>query len=307
MVSLYVAVTDWEWFSFLRSRPDLVEVNFWQPGGRTEFHVLQPGELFLFKLHSPKNFIAGCGIYANQSIIPISTAWGAFGDSNGATSLAEMRERVARYRRTESDSAREDYRIGCRILTQPSFWSEHLWIRTPETWSRNIVVGKRYDTDSEEGRELWESALERMSAPVNLGMSDRAARYGDPVLIAPRLGQGAFRVGVVEAYSRRCAVTGEKTLPALEAAHIRPYADGGTHEISNGILMRRDLHTLFDLGYVTVARDFRFEVSKKIKEEYENGREYYALHGRQVLTPSKQIHQPDRQLLSWHSENIFKG
>ena len=63
MVDIFVAVTDWDWYDFLRTQPDIGEVNFWQPGGRTSFGALEPGELFLFKLHSPRNFIVGGGVF----------------------------------------------------------------------------------------------------------------------------------------------------------------------------------------------------------------------------------------------------
>jgi hypothetical protein len=53
--------------------------------------------------------------------------------------------------------------------------------------------------------------------------------HGSPILIRPRLGQGAFRVSVTSVYQHRCAVTGERTLPILDAAHIRPYEEGGKH------------------------------------------------------------------------------
>jgi putative restriction endonuclease len=71
--------------------------------------------------------------------------------------------------------------------------------------------------------------------------------------VRPRLGQGTFRIATIQAYERACAVTGEHSLPALEAAHIRPFAEGGTHDVSNGLLLRADLHRLFDRGYVTVT------------------------------------------------------
>ena len=80
------------------------------------------------------------------------------------------------------------------------------------------------------------------------GLSDEV-RFGQPQLVKPRLGQGAFRILVTDIYGRRCAVTQERTLPALEAAHIRPYSDGGEHEAPNGLLLRRDIHSLFDTGY----------------------------------------------------------
>ncbi len=66
----YVAVTDGDWFRFLRSKPDLDEVNFWQPGGSRTFGVLQIGELFLFKLHYPDHFIVGGGFFAHSSVLP---------------------------------------------------------------------------------------------------------------------------------------------------------------------------------------------------------------------------------------------
>jgi len=306
-VNLFIAVTDWDWFSSLRDRPDLTEVNFWQPGGKTEFRALQPGELFLFKLHSPRNYIAGCGIYAEQSIIPISVAWEAFGIANGASSLEEMRQRVSRYRRSQPLSQREDYKIGCRILTQPSFWPEELWIPVPDSWSANIVAGKRYSADEIEGARLWQAAFERLGTPTAPGLAESPARFGGPVLITPRLGQGAFRVAVIDAYSRRCAVTCERTLPALDAAHIRPYALGGKHDVNNGILFRRDLHPLFDLGYVTITEDYRFEVSKRIRQEFENGRDYYALNGRPVRFPEKVKDRPDPAALRWHNKEVFLG
>jgi hypothetical protein len=105
-------------------------VNFWQPGGRTNFRALQPGELFLFKLHAPRNFIVGGGVFARADILPVSLAWDAFGISNGAQSLWEMRKRIAYYR-NQQDDFRQDYMIGCRILTQPFFFPEHQWIPIP--------------------------------------------------------------------------------------------------------------------------------------------------------------------------------
>jgi putative restriction endonuclease len=111
---------------------------------------------------------------------------------------------------------------------------------------------------------------------------------------------------VTDVYQRRCVITQERTLPALEAAHIRPYGDGGEHEASNGLLLRRDIHSLFDAGYVTVTPDLRFEVSHRIREEFENGRHYYALHGREIVPPAHADHRPDPGALAWHNEHCFR-
>lgn len=302
-VKLIVAVTDRAWFDQLRAIPNLDEVNFWAPGG-AHFRALGPGELFLFKLHSPDNYIVGGGVFAYANTLPCSLAWEAFGIKNGARSLGEMRGRIARYRKSNA-ADRTDFPIGCRILTQPFFLPETSWIPVPASWSRNIVTFKTYTADETDGRMLWEAAQTSLQPPV--GVAEPAARYGDPVLIRTRLGQGAFRVLVTDTYGRRCAITRERTLPALEAAHIRPYADGGAHEASNGLLLRRDIHSLFDAGYVTVTPELRFQVSRRIKEEFENGRHYYALDGESIARPSLVQHCPDTAALTWHNEQRFRG
>lgn len=134
-----------------------------------------------------------------------------------------------------------------------------------------------------------------------------SAGFGAPATIRPRLGQRSFRVVVLDSYGRRCAITNEKTLPALEAAHIRDYRDVQEHAINNGILFRADIHKLFDSGYVTVTPDYHFEVSRRIKEEFENGRDYYALHGSAIRLPLDLADRPTTESLIWHNEQRYLG
>ena len=134
----------------------------------------------------------------------------------------------------------------------------------------------------------------------------RPARFGAEYLARARLGQGTFRVLVTEAYERRCAITGERTLPVLEAAHIKPYAESGPHLVSNGLLLRSDLHILFDEGYVTVTEDYRVQVSRRIKEQYENGHEYYQYRDKPLrVLPGAEGERPARDFLRWHNERFL--
>jgi len=311
----WIGVTDNKWFEFLSARlPD--EVNFWRPSGLGSFQAVPPASLFLFKLHSPHNFIAGGGYFVKHSNVPLSLAWEAFGEKNGAGSLEELHLRIQKFR---AKKAREhDPVIGCTILANPFFFERKDWIPAPSDWSSNIVQGKTYDTNHEIGRELWNKVqgrlqvshvLQQIGKVDNVPVSaEEVARYGAEFLTRARLGQGAFRVLVTEAYARRCAVTGERTLPALEAAHIKPFSKSGPNLIANGMLMRSDLHKLFDLGYISVTPDLHVEVSRKIKEEYENGRDYYALHGKVlVVTPDALNDRPSGQFLQWHNQNVYLG
>jgi putative restriction endonuclease len=242
----FVGVTDHDWFKTLSAMPDIDEVNFWQPSGSSQFRALNPGELFLFKLHSPLNFIVGGGFFAHSNICPVNLAWDAFGEKNGALSLEEMRKRIEKYRRIDS-SSHSDYQIGCILLAQPFFFSRSDWIPVPSDWSLNIVRGKGYDLKTDVGRGLWRDVYNRLqlkniATPDVPAIADGMRRYGEPAVIVPRLGQGSFRIMVTDAYQRRCAVTKERTLPALEAAHIKPYNDSGPHDVRNGVLLRSDIH-----------------------------------------------------------------
>ena len=300
----YIGVTDQSWFEFLRRQPHLDEVNFWRPSSTNQFKALKPRELFLFKLHAPRNYIVGGGIFASWIRIPISLAWEAFTISNGAGSLFEMRRQIAKYLHEDINPA-ADYQIGCILLQQPFFLPEREWIPVPPDWKPGIQQGKTYDLTVEPGLSILRR-LNRTTEFSNEVREDRR-RFGEPISVLPRLGQGSFRVLVTDAYERRCAITNERTLPALDAAHIKPYSESGEHIIPNGILLRRDLHALFDQGYVTINPSMKFEVSRKIKEEFENGRDYYRLHGNAVRVPANPSSRPSREYLEWHNTNIYRG
>ena len=308
-MKLWVGVTDGDWYRFLSQRPHLDEVNFWQPGGNREFTALSPGELFLFKLHYPENVIVGGGFFATSSILPCSLAWETFGEKNGAETYQEMRRRIEKYRRS-LPQPHEDYKVGCIILERPFFLDKSARIAVPSSFAKNIVQGKTYDLASQEGRLLWESVQAALKVQ---GVSDDYASdsprpvYGEPTLVRPRLGQGAFRVLVTDTYERRCAITREKALPVLQAAHIRPIAEGGQHQINNGLLLRSDIHTLFDRGYVTVGPDFQFRVSQKLKTDFDNGEHYFQLQGAKIWVPPHIQDQPNREVLTWHADTVFLG
>jgi putative restriction endonuclease len=160
-----------------------------------------------------------------------------------------------------------------------------------------------------EGARIWNECL--ALAPLVAAGAGTATpaqeRWGEPVLVRTRLGQGAFRVAVTDAYGRARAATGEHSLPALEAAHIMPFNLDGPHTVNNGLLLRSDLHRLFDRGYVTVTPDYRLEVGARLKEHFQNGRTYYPFHGQPISPPDRVAERPDPDLLRWHNEHLFLG
>jgi len=315
-MKFYTGVTDTDWYSFLRKiLPD--EVNFWQPGGRTSFKVLTQGAPFLFKLKSPDNAIGGLGFFVSHTFLPLSVAWDIFGFKNGAENYSQLLKKILSLR-TDYSSVKTDPVIGCIVLTNPVFFDDQDWIPVPSDWASSIVQGKSYSTEDPIGKDLWSKVnytlakyqffkKEEESKSQFVLDNSYSPEYRQ-VLTYVRTGQGSFRVSITEAYTRRCAVTGEKTLPVLEAAHIKPFADSGPYFINNGILLRSDLHKLFDSGYMTLTKDYRIEISRRIKEEFENGGEYYKYHGNSMIVlPHRPLDQPRSDFIEWHNQHIYKG
>lgn len=308
VVRYWVANTDREWFQFLAARAPREEVNFWAPNKVPAIN-LPLGAPWLFKFHVRNGgWIVGGGFLAHYTTITPRFAWESFGIDNGAATYLEMVRHISGYSERAIDP--DLTLIGSTVLVEPFFLPEDQWIKPPGDWSSNLTRGKSYDSTVGEGQILWERvqlAVAGLSVHGTAVTDVPRAAYGAPVLIQPRLGQGAFRVMVTDAYERRCVVTNERTLPVLEAAHIKPYSLAGPHEVSNGLLLRSDLHTLFDRGYVTVTTDRRLRVSGRIHEEFENGRDYYALDGLEIRLPIAPNRAPSRDLLEWHADTVFRG
>lgn len=308
---LYVGLTDYDWYKHLSSlAPD--EVNFWFPSPDQPFKALSPGEPFLFKAKAPIHSILGGGFFVRYVRAPVSLAWQAFGVKNGAKSAFELTDRIRRYRR---DADALDPEIGCVLLNEPFFFPEELWVAPPADWARQIVRGKAYATDTRPGAELWDRVVATLADPRAItgpaqGSVDADSvwpGYGPEHLGRHRIGQGAFRLAVLDAYQTRCAVTGERVRPVLEAAHIRPFSQQGPNAITNGLALRADIHKLFDLGYVTVDPAYRFRVSKRLRLEFNNGLDYYRYDGESLkVVPQQSPDRPGADYLEWHNDVIFR-
>jgi len=303
-MKFWVGVTDTNWFEYLAGiNPD--EVNFWKPSGQG-FGAIELGAPFLFKLKGQTNKIVGGGFFIRAEQLPLSLAWDAFGNKNGSSNLTDLRNKINSLRaKPEADPI-----IGCIILNQPFFFSEDKWIDVPSSFARNIVTGKTYDTNEQDGERLWNEVALRLNDMITVSqglVAEPLSGYGNEYLIKSRLGQGAFRILVTGAYNRNCAISGEKALPVLQAAHIKPFNEQGPNSVSNGLLLRSDLHILFDRGYLTVTPEYKIEVSRKIKEEFNNGKHYYAFHGKELYALPKIItDRPSLDFIRWHNENVYK-
>ena len=234
----YVGVTDNDWYHFLAARPEVTEVNFWQPSGGREFRVLAPGEPFFFKTHYPHNRVVGGGFFSDSARLRVSEAWELFGEANGVSSVEQMRARIGRYRRTPIGSG-EDPVIGCLFVRDVRFFPAGTTAEPPPRFAPNIVQGKSYDLADQSVAPYFQVLLELLlGAVVELDFRQPWHRpgpvFGDPRLAPYRLGQRSFQAVVLDAYHRRCAISGTHIPLVLQAAHIRPVTAGGEHRSTTG-------------------------------------------------------------------------
>lgn len=305
-MKVYVGITDIDWSTYLASHPHIHEANFWRPYGARPFRVLQPGEPFIFKAKSPVNKIVGGAIFEGFVSLNISTAWEFFEDGNGVESQEELIRRIASITGETRDEI-GDREIGCILLRDIQFFQDPLPV--PKSFSANIVQGKSYPNPS--GDSVIDMATLQLLNKDLSDFSEVNAREalgptrGLPRLVTPRLGQRGFKAIVQEVYVRRCAITNHKILPTLEAAHILPVANGGQHRVDNGLLLRSDVHTMFDRGYLGVDEEYRLRVSRRLKSEFGNGDEFYSRQGEQIRVPSRSSDLPSQEFLTWHLKNVF--
>jgi putative restriction endonuclease len=250
----------------------------------------------------------GGGIFEGFVSLNISRAWEFFGPGNGVASPEELVDRI---RRITGETLGEigDREIGCILLRNVNFLPHNNDLPSPSSFSVNIVQGKGYEFPGEDpvvdkmANHLLADEIVDSAAPNSL--ENLTPTQGEPRLMTPRLGQNAFKAIVQEAYVRRCAITDHKILPTLQAAHIFPVAAGGQHRVDNGLLLRSDVHTMFDRGYLAIDQDFRLCVSRRLRTEFGNGNEFYSKEGSTISLPSAENNRPSLEYLSWHFKKVF--
>jgi len=308
-----IAITDYDWYRTLFAMGGLDEVNFWLPSSRRGFRA-EHYSPFFFKLRHPHNAIVGFGLFDRYIPLADWLAWECFEERNGCESFQAMSERIRRIREgygyVEEGGSNE---IGCVLVAQPVFFPRDLWIPQPADWHARTQRSQKYDLAIGEGRRIWLECQNRARAHLH-------KHFVEPVPDSPeatvqflyrlakqRVGQGTFRVNVSDAYDWACSVTHEHSLPALDAAHIRPVAKDGPNDVANGLLLRADLHRLFDHGYLTVTPDLHLEVSPRLRDDYSNGKSYYPHDRTLIHVPSDPALRPAPEFLRWHNECCFRA
>ncbi len=338
----YLAVTDLKWFRFLKNESQknpLIEINFWKPS-TTNFKAIEPGTPILFKLKD-LNVIGGGGVFVSYQKNSLQSTWQLFGQGNGAENYQDFFKNISGI----NQALHDQHEIGSILLEAPVFFdvdteAKDEVLNVPHSFAKNIVSGKTYTTDDIDAFDilnayltkrkryleqqiqikttdpLYSSAKTLFEWDIHLASQLNELKNGQipsghyEYLTRGRIGQNIFRAQVLQAYENKCAITQEHTSPVLQAAHIKPYAQGGEHSLKNALLLRSDFHILYDQGYLGVDQThsgtFHLIASPLIYDHFNNGVKYSARNEQAIFVPKDSKFQPSKEMLQWHLDHIFK-
>lgn len=299
-----VYITDPDWIAALHANGVTNGINFWRKDKRNL--DLLPGTPFFFKLRG-SNRIVGRGYFRNQLQLTIPEAWEKFQEGNGVSSLTELRERAIETLKIDDDS------LNCLILDNVELLRANQMPEIDLARFPHGIMGSKFFEDGVLA-DLERHFSKPAGSPELIGAQieeDDLSGF-DPQYISTarqftlrsvcvRRGQPQFRNALMTSYDSHCCVTGEGALPALEAAHIHPYLGTDTNHPSNGLLLRSDWHTIFDLGLWALEDDLTIRVSPLL------GGSYDSYKGHAIARPRDRRNAPSLAAIRYHRDKIFRS
>ena len=173
-----------------------------------------------------------------------------------------------------------------------------IWLVGEEPAEHQFVVAL------EEGmREQWS---EQVFHPADLALRRQYAE----AIVKRRLHQPAFRIRVLSAYNRSCALCRLRHPELLDAAHIKEDSDGGEPVVPNGVAMCAIHHRAFDANVLGIRPDFVVQIREDVLEEHDGPTLRHALqgvHGEKLVLPQQRAAHPDRTLLEERFERFLRA
>ena len=284
---------------------------------RVPLKRLDPGAPVFLRLKKGRDAIAGYGFHATHVVLSLRDAWATFELRNGDPDELRFLQRIGHYRRLDLVNDRTAPRdpLGCTILRDVRFWSESRWIPwgTSESWKSQAVRGGTERDPVRASRLMSEISFDHADLPEDLDpdpfeIEDVDERRFVLAQQVQREGQGTFQARLLRAYGGRCAVTGEHTEIVLDAAHIQPYLGPRSNHLQNGLLLTKELHALFDAGYLSVTPDHEVRISPRLYREWGNGHRYRPIDGTRLqVLPMAVAEKPSVEALDWHIRKRFLG
>jgi putative restriction endonuclease len=252
-------------------------------------------------LKAPIRKIGGGGTFKEYIDLSVDEAWKRFGLKNGCGNKKELIDRLNQYRtrRSMEEGISHEEKIGCIVLQDVETWDKDKYIDLGKTSISfpDQVVKIKYFT---EGESFLESPSVSKSTKFIL-LPSGILKEGSTTTITARKGQGSFKAMISRAYGNACCISEELTPELLEAAHIQPYFNESSNHTQNGLLLRVDLHKLYDNGLLHIDSDYVIHISPYLKSDY-----YRGFHGKRIQVPGNKSEWPSVEALNQRETNFRK-
>ncbi|MGN6318711.1 HNH endonuclease [Trinickia sp.] len=190
---------------------------------------------------------------------------------------------------------RDYHAVDIKVRCDDELTDLQVFIKTTKSFSGSSASIHRRRNPIGDALATAEQAIAAARSAID-SLEDARQRALQGVVV--RRGQAKFRKALIEAYQGSCAVTGCTAVDVLEAAHIIPYLGEHSNRLDNGLLLRGDIHTLFDLGRLWIDADtMRICIADELRRT-----EYGTLHGRALKRPVIARWRPHEKHLRNHAE-----
>ena len=280
-MSFIIAPTDLEWFEFQKMNQFNDKINFWTPTD-WRFKALQPGEMVVFEMKGPgPAMIGGYGAVLEYRFQSLDKTWKEFGRRNGYENKSALVGALSKHNTFDASQG-----IGCLVLGDVVFFDSPVPVPKGIIFSKNTVKYSKYDVPF---------PFAKLSPVVNdFVLVQNTKKKKKIQSVSQREGQSQFHTMVSVAYGHKCCISGEETPELLQAAHIQDYISKDSHHIQNGLLLRVDLHTLFDNGLLAIDSNYKVHVSSLVKSP-----EYQKYDNCTISLPMNPSHHPSVAALNF--------
>lgn len=268
---------------------------------------LAPGSLvLLFREKDGHYAIVGGGYFLGWASMSLQESWDLYGVSNGAYNFDDFVHEVE----LRGGNAKDN--LSCAKLMHTFVFNASDLVNIPDELT-NLVDQKQHFTlalNEPAGHYIQNRVLDARDAYIGNDGTDWQGMYYVASHRNSKSYMAEFHARVLDAYKYQCAVTGVRARPVLMIAHIQPFYDAQFQSVSNGVVLRSDIYSMFKAGYITfMYNDKGDKLITKVSDTVDaaGGPDYKRFDGRELMLPDDPSLWPSKKYMLWHNRNCFES
>lgn len=272
-----------------------------------ECSQLSAGSLvLLFREKDGRYMIIGGGYFLGWGSTSIKEAWDLYGVRNGAETYDDFVHEV------ELRGGNKETTLSSAKLMHTFIFNQSDYVNIPDELNGLLESKQHFKISNTEpaGRYIATRVLENREYYIGLDGNDWQGMYYVASHRNSKSYMAAFHARVLDAYKYQCALTGVKARPVLMIAHIQPFYDTLFQSVSNGVVLRSDIYSMFKAGYITfVYNEKGDKLIAKVSDTVvaAGGADYKRFDGKELMLPEDRSFWPNKKYILWHNRKCFES